>query len=93
MDGRQSTQAGHSASRRGAPIRAPRFFSPAACAGFNLIELIAVITVLAIVGYFTVRTFQPKAVRLDQSSVLRSLHQCSAGTVYMAGCVSLLGPP
>jgi nucleotide-binding universal stress UspA family protein len=39
-----------------------------------------------------VRTFQPKAVRVDQSSVLRYLHQCSAGIAYMAGCMSLLGP-
>jgi len=38
------------------------------------------------------RTFQPKAVRVDQSSVLRYLHQCSTETTYMAGCASLLGP-
>jgi nucleotide-binding universal stress UspA family protein len=37
------------------------------------------------------RTFQPKAVRVDQSSVLRDLQQHSAGTAYMAACVSLLG--
>jgi hypothetical protein len=36
------------------------------------------------------RTFQPKAVRVDQSSVLRHPHRCSAGTAYMAGCVSWL---
>jgi nucleotide-binding universal stress UspA family protein len=33
------------------------------------------------------RTFQPKAVRVDQSSVLQYLHQCSAGTAYMVGQV------
>jgi nucleotide-binding universal stress UspA family protein len=38
------------------------------------------------------RTFQPKAVRVDQSSAIRDPHQCSAGTAYMAGCVSLFAP-
>lgn len=38
------------------------------------------------------RTFQPKAVRVDQSSVLRYPHQCGAGTAYMEGCMSLPGP-
>ena len=38
------------------------------------------------------RTSQPKAVRVDQLSVLRYLHQCSAETAYMAGCASLPDP-
>lgn len=39
-----------------------------------------------------VRTFQPKAARVDQASVLRYLHRRSARKTYMTGCASLLDP-
>ncbi len=39
------------------------------------------------------RTFQPKAARLDQSSILRYLHQHSAEKAYMAGRTSCLPWP
>jgi hypothetical protein len=50
-----------------------------------------------VVGYapcsvLILRTSQPKAVRVDQLSVLRYLHQCSAETAYMAECASLPSP-
>lgn len=39
------------------------------------------------------RPFQPKAERVDQASILGYLHRRSVRKAYMAGCVSLLGPP
>ncbi|MGH8630278.1 MAG: pilus assembly FimT family protein [Burkholderiales bacterium] len=57
----------------GAPIRAPRFFSPAACAGWTLIELTIVLVVGVIFAYFVVvRFYAPKeALALQQAERLR----------------------
>ena len=109
MNGRQSIAAGHSASQGGAPIRASRFFSPAACAGFSLIELIVVITVSVIIGYFVVRTFQPRdAIALQQAERLRDdlrhvqmlammwgqpLRVTTAAASYSVGCVTAGASP
>jgi prepilin-type N-terminal cleavage/methylation domain-containing protein len=54
------------------PLAAPRFFSPIACGGWTLIELVIVLVVVAILAYFVVRTFQPKeAQALQQAERLR----------------------
>lgn len=61
-------------TRNGAqPLAAPRFFSPIACGGWTLIELVIVLVVVAILAYFVVRTFQPKeALALQQAERLRN---------------------
>lgn len=57
----------------GRPIRAPRFFSPAAFAGWTLVEITIVLVVAAIFAYFVVvRFYAPKeALALQQAEKLR----------------------
>jgi len=53
-------------------MRAPRFFSSAACAGWTLFELVIVLVILAIVTYAVVRSLRPaEALALQQAERLR----------------------
>lgn len=55
------------------PLAAPRFFSPRACAGWSLVELVVVLAVLSVLIFFVVRSFQPKeALGLQQAEQLRN---------------------
>lgn len=56
----------------GASRRAPRFFSPAAGAGWTLVELTVVLVVLAVLVYVVVRSLRPgEALALQQAERLR----------------------
>lgn len=74
MYGRQQSQShAYSVITDGAPIRVPRFFSnQRRCDGWTLIELVIVLVVAALLVYFAVRSFQPKAaIALEQAERLR----------------------
>ena len=56
----------------GASRRAPRFFLPAACAGWTLVELTVVLVILAVLAYVVVRSLRPgEALVLQQAERLR----------------------
>ena len=62
----------HRAKRDGASTRAPRFFSRAASAGWTLVELVVVLTVLAVLTYVVARSLRPgEALALQQADRLR----------------------
>lgn len=62
----------HKAKTDGASTRAPRFFSRAASAGWTLVELVIVLTVLAVLTYVVVRSLRPgEALALQQAERLR----------------------
>lgn len=55
------------------PLAAPRFFSPAVCAGWSLLELVVVLAIAAVLALFAVRAFQPlEALALQQAERLRN---------------------
>lgn len=88
------------AGHDGVPLAAPRFF----CGGWSLFELVIVLLVVAIIVFFTVRSFQPQeAIALQQAERLRddlrhvqmlaltwnqALRVSTAGTSYSVSCVT-----
>ena len=61
MYGRQAARNPYKSHLGGAPIRAPRFFSPTAAAGWTLTELIIVLSVMSIMTTIVVvRSLPPK---------------------------------
>jgi len=55
------------------PSAAPRFFLPARCAGWSLIELVVVLVIASVLVFFVVRSLQPKeALALQQAERLRN---------------------
>lgn len=96
---------GRCVKRDGArPLVAPRFFSPAACGGWSLVELVIVLAVAAVLTFFAVRSFQPKeALALEQAERLRNdlrhmqmlamtwgqaLRLTTGATTYSVSCVT-----
>lgn len=91
------------------PLAAPRSFSPRACAGWSLFELVIVLAVLSVLIYFGVRSYQPGgAIGLQQAERLRNdlrnvqmlamnwgqaLRITTAATSYSVGCVAAGASP